>query len=108
MNLAAPVRHGAPRQGLPARLERAPHLGAAFALSNASNRARIRSIGSRSRGSLFIVRSSPRRRSPPPPPPGSFSLPCHRARAQEVHAHFDHPPPSRLRGPPDPARYLQF
>src|SRR5258708_23372480 len=48
----------APRQGLPVRLERAPHRGAAFALSNASKRARIRSIGSRSRGSLFIFRSS--------------------------------------------------
>ena len=33
----------APRQGLPVRLERAPHRGAAFALSNASKRARIRS-----------------------------------------------------------------
>jgi hypothetical protein len=44
----------APWQGLPVRLERAPHRGAAFALSNASKRARIRSIGSRSRGSLFI------------------------------------------------------
>src|SRR5215470_14591675 len=44
----------APRQGLPVRLERAPHRGAAFALSNASKRARTRSIGSRSRGSLFI------------------------------------------------------
>jgi hypothetical protein len=40
----------APRQGLPVRLERAPHRGAAFALSNASKRARTRSIGSRSRG----------------------------------------------------------
>src|SRR5215831_596390 len=49
----------APWQGLPVRLERAPHRGAAFALSNASKRARIRSIGSRSRGSLFIFRSSP-------------------------------------------------
>src|SRR5260221_14499395 len=49
----------APRQGLPVRLERAPHRGAAFALSNASKRARTRSIGSRSRGSLFIFRSSP-------------------------------------------------
>src|SRR5256886_11681476 len=49
----------APRHGLPVRLERAPHRGAAFALSNASKRARIRSIGSRSRGSLFIFRSSP-------------------------------------------------
>src|SRR5258708_23397165 len=66
----------APRQGLPVRLERAPHRGAAFALSNASKRARTRSIGSRSRGSLFIgsrsrgslfiFRSSPRRRSPWP------------------------------------------
>src|SRR6266545_1469235 len=49
----------APWQGLPVRLERAPHRGAAFALSNASKRARIRFIGSRSRGSLFIFRSSP-------------------------------------------------
>src|SRR5947208_2515876 len=43
----------APRQGLPVRLERAPHRGAAFALSNASKRARARSVGLRSR-SLFI------------------------------------------------------
>src|SRR5262249_46008151 len=49
----------APWQGLPVRLERAPHRGAAFALSNASKRARPRPIGSRSRGSLFIFRSSP-------------------------------------------------
>jgi len=49
----------APRQGLPVPLERVPHRGAAFALSNASERARTRSIGSRSRGSLFIFRSSP-------------------------------------------------
>src|SRR5262245_62293374 len=49
----------APWQALPVRLEQAPHRGAAFALSNASKRARIRSIGSRSRGSLFIFRSSP-------------------------------------------------
>src|SRR5437660_3978053 len=49
----------APRQGLPVRLERAPHRGAVFALSNASKRARTRSIGSRSRGLLFIFRSSP-------------------------------------------------
>src|SRR5262249_53351496 len=53
----------APWQGLPVRLERAPHRGAAFALSNASKRARIRSIGSSSRGSLLIFRPSPRRRS---------------------------------------------
>jgi putative tryptophan/tyrosine transport system substrate-binding protein len=53
------VGMAAPRQGLPVRLERAPHRGAAFALSNASKRARTRSIGSRSRGSLFIFRSSP-------------------------------------------------
>jgi hypothetical protein len=53
----------APSQGLPVRLERAPHRGAAFALSNASKRARARSvvlrsgslfIGSRSKGSSFI------------------------------------------------------
>src|SRR5215467_7359658 len=54
-----PFGMAAPRQGLPVRLERAPHRGAAFALSNASKRARIRSIGLRSRGSLFIFRSSP-------------------------------------------------
>src|SRR5215831_14165497 len=60
----------APRQGLPVRLERAPQRGAAFALSNASKRARTRSIGSRSRGSLFIFRSSP---AVAPPGP---SLPC--------------------------------
>src|SRR5499427_5069504 len=56
----------APWQGLPVRLERAPHRGAAFALSNASKRARIRSIGSRSRGSLFIFRSSPAGAPPGP------------------------------------------
>src|SRR5437868_15351776 len=43
----------APRQGLPVRLERAPHRGAAFALSNASKLARARSVGLRS-SSLFI------------------------------------------------------
>src|SRR5262245_4574143 len=69
MKLAAPVRHGRTPARLPVRLERAPHRGAAFALSNASKRARIRSIGARSRGSLFtgsrsrgsllIFRSSP-------------------------------------------------
>jgi hypothetical protein len=53
------------------RLERAPHRGAAFALSNASKRARTLFIGSRSRGSLFIFRSSPRAVAPPGP-----SLPC--------------------------------
>src|SRR5439155_12367229 len=59
----------APRQGLPVRLERAPHRGAAFALSNASKRARTRSIGARSRGSLFIFRSSPAVAPPGPPQP---------------------------------------
>jgi hypothetical protein len=44
----------APWQGLPVRLERAPHRGAAFALSNASKRARTRSIGSRSRARQII------------------------------------------------------
>jgi hypothetical protein len=48
MNLQRPFGMAAPRQGLPVRLERAPHRGAAFALSNASERARTRSIGSRS------------------------------------------------------------
>src|SRR5947207_14554380 len=43
----------APRQGLPVRLERAPHRGAAFAWSNASKRARAQSVGLRS-SSLFI------------------------------------------------------
>jgi hypothetical protein len=56
---SAPFGMAAPRQGLPVRLERAPHRGAAFALSNASKRARTWPIGSRSRGSLFIFRSSP-------------------------------------------------
>src|SRR5262249_17722894 len=60
----------APRHACPVRLERAPQRGAAFALSNASKRARTRSIGSRSRGSLFIFRSSP---AVAPPGP---SLPC--------------------------------
>src|SRR5947208_3802827 len=60
MKLAAPVRHGR----TPARLARPFRAGATsrkrrFALSNASKRARIRSIGSRSSGSLFIFRSSP-------------------------------------------------
>src|SRR5262249_10075862 len=63
----------APRQGLPVRLERAPHRGAAFALSNASKRARTRSIRSRSRGSLFIV-----------------------SRIQGVHCSFFDPPPPSL------------
>src|SRR6266478_10235774 len=62
----------APWQGLPVRLERAPHRGAAFALSNASKRARIRSIGSRSRGSLLIFRSSPAVAPPPPPGPAHY------------------------------------
>src|SRR3989441_6566588 len=33
----------APRQGLPVRLERAPHRGAAYAITRASRRARTRS-----------------------------------------------------------------
>src|SRR5262249_20232649 len=69
----------APRQGLPVRLDRPPHRGAAFALSNASKRARTRSIGSRSRGSLFIGSRSR----------GSLFI-------------FDRPPPSL----PRPPRYL--
>src|SRR6266699_2126595 len=71
------------------RLERAPHRGAAFALSNASKRARIRSIGSRSGGSLFIFRSSPAAA-----PPGPKGVHCSLARVQGVHcSFFDHPPP---------------
>src|SRR5437588_12709427 len=61
-----------PWQGLPVRLERAPHRGAAFALSNASKRGRTRSIGSRSRGSLFIFRSPPAVAPPPPPGPARY------------------------------------
>src|SRR5262249_8655651 len=65
----------APRQALPVRFERAPHRGAAFALSNASKRARTRSIGSRSRGSLFIGSRSRGSlfifRSSPASPPGA-------------------------------------
>jgi hypothetical protein len=50
----------AARQGLPVRLERAPHRGAAFALSNASKRARARSNAS-------VVRSSGAFLPPSPP-----------------------------------------
>jgi hypothetical protein len=63
----------APWQGLPVRLERAPHRGAAFALSNASKRARIRSIGSRSRGSLLIFDHPPAVAPPGPLLLGSAS-----------------------------------
>src|SRR6266699_1197124 len=89
----------APWQGLPVRLERAPHRGAAFALSNASKRARIRSIGSRSRGSLFIGSRSGGslfifRSSPAAAPPGPKGVHCSLARVQGVHcSFFDHPPP---------------
>src|SRR5262245_54273986 len=71
----------APRQGLPVRLERAPHRGAAFALSNASKRACTRSIGSRSRGSSFIFGSSP---AVAPPGP---SLPCRTPRYRVARDH---------------------
>src|SRR5215510_9419847 len=69
----------APWQGLPVRLERAPHRGAAFALCNASKRARTRSIGSRSRGSLFLGSRSRGslfifRSSPAVAPPGIGAL----------------------------------
>ena len=52
--LPPPPRDALPTQ--PAQPDENPveHRGAAFALSNASERARTRSIGSRSRGSLFI------------------------------------------------------
>jgi hypothetical protein len=68
----------APRQGLPVRLERAPHRGAAFALSNASKRARTRSIGSRSRarGSSLIFDHPPAVAPRSPASPWSCSLPC--------------------------------
>src|SRR5437660_405202 len=65
----------APRQGLPVRLERAPHRGAAFAITRASRRARTRSIGSHSRstGSSLIFDHPPAVApiAPPPPPPSS-------------------------------------
>src|SRR5262245_3609033 len=81
-SLQRPFGMAAPRQGLPVRFERAPHRGEAFALSNASKRARIRSIGSRSRGSLLIFRPSP---AVAPPGP----LPCRPrprlARLRDVH-----------------------
>src|SRR5262245_23006362 len=54
----------AARQGSPVRLDRAPQRGAAFALTSASRRARKRSLGSRSRGSLLIFDHPPRRRLP--------------------------------------------
>src|SRR5262249_39542624 len=62
----------APRQGLPVRLERAPHRGAAFAITRASRRARTRSIGSRSRatGSSLIFDLPPAVAPAPPPSPG--------------------------------------
>src|SRR5215471_14701797 len=106
----------APWQGLPVRLARAPHRGAAFALSNASKRARTRSIGSRSRGLLFIFRSSPAVVPPhrgaaflPPagatvPPSLPAVVPPHRGAAflpvQGVYcSFFDHPPRSFRRRP---------
>jgi hypothetical protein len=51
----------AARQGLPVRLDRAPQRGAAFAVTSASRRARMRSIGSRSRarGSSLIFDHPP-------------------------------------------------
>jgi hypothetical protein len=47
--LRRPFGMAAARQGLPVRLDRAPQRGAAFALTRASRRARMRSISSRSR-----------------------------------------------------------
>src|SRR5438309_2697817 len=62
----------APRQGLPVRLDRAPQRGAAFALTRASRRARMRSIGSRSRasGSSLIFDRPPAVAPALPAPPG--------------------------------------
>jgi hypothetical protein len=45
----------AARQGLPVRLDRAPQRGAAFALTRASRRARMRSIGSPSRARVLSL-----------------------------------------------------
>src|SRR5262245_61221193 len=91
----------APRQDLPVRLERAPHRGAAFALSNASNRARARSIGSRSRGSLF---SPPRStgslfifRSSPAVGPAGPPLPCRLRPPLALRARRERPPSRRAR-----------
>jgi hypothetical protein len=44
-----PVRHGRRLAGLSVSLERAPHRGAAFALTNASRRARTRSTSAHER-----------------------------------------------------------
>jgi hypothetical protein len=56
-----------PRQGLPVRLDRAPQRGAAFALTRASRRARMRSP-SHARASSLIFDHSPG--AAPPPSPG--------------------------------------
>jgi hypothetical protein len=59
---------------LPVRLDRAPQRGAAFAIPNASRRARMRSIGSRSRarGSSLILPIPPAVAPPPPPGPTRY------------------------------------
>src|SRR5215831_4897607 len=59
----------AAQQGLPVRLERAPHRGVAFAPIRASRRARMRSL-SRARGSSLIFDHPPAIAPAPPPPPG--------------------------------------
>src|SRR5512133_1808376 len=64
----------AARQGLPVRLDRAPQRGAAFALTSAARRTRMRSIGlhSRPRISLLIFDHRPALAAPPCPSLPSF------------------------------------
>src|SRR5215831_8153977 len=61
----------AARQGLPVRLDRAPQRGAAFAITRASRRARMRSP-SRVRGSSLIFDHPPAVAPPPSPGPARY------------------------------------
>src|SRR6266511_609543 len=75
----------AAQHGRPVRLDRAPQRGAAFALASASRRARTRSIGSRSTGSLLIFDHPPVIAPPPSPGPARYLV----ARDQRLPAFCD-------------------